>query len=133
MRRHQLDLDAFFSGCVLCTRAGFDEERMNSIREPRGAWRVAAERVHGACRISGFLEQLASAALGRRLTLVDRAGRKFPCEYFDRRPKLTDDRKPSVRGARDNRHIILLADRVIDLGGVPCAELDAAFDDLDPR
>src|SRR5262245_1690076 len=133
MRRHQLDLDAFFSGCVLCTRAGFDEERMNSIREPRGAWRVAAERVHGACRISGFLEQLAVAAFGRRLSLVDRAGGKFPGECLDRRPELTDDRNPSIRGARDYRHIILLADRVIDLGGAARAELDAAFDDLDPR
>jgi len=133
MRRHQLDLDPFFRGCVLCARAGFDKERMDLIREPGGAWRVAAEHMHCASRISGFLEQLAAAARSRRLSLIDRAGRKFPGEFFDRRPKLTDDRKLSIRSARDNRHIILLADRMIDLGGPAFTELHAAFDYLDPR
>src|SRR5690242_1971086 len=105
---------------------------MDLVREPCGAWRIAAEHVQDARRISGFLEQLAAATFGRRLSLVDRAGGKFPGECFDRRSELTDDRDPSIRGARDNRHIILLADRMVELGIVVRAELHTAFDDLDP-
>ena len=83
--------------------AGLDKERMDAVAEPSGAGRGLAQRVHGARRKAGLLQQLARAALGRGLAGIDQARRQFPGEGFQRRPVLPHERDRAAGGQRDDR------------------------------
>src|SRR6476619_2979618 len=106
---------------------------MDGVRQARGARRVAAERMDRARRVTRFLKQFTTARFLRRLALFDRARGQFPSELLQGGAELTDDRKLSVRRARDDRNLIALGDGVIQLGSAARVQLNAALDDFHPR
>src|ERR1700688_3784557 len=106
---------------------------MELVRQPRGARRVGAERMHGLGGLSGFFHQLAPAGLDGFFALVYQAGRQFPGEALQRRPVLPQDRIFSVRRASHNGELFWLPAGVIKLGRATGREFDLALDDLHPR
>ena len=96
-------------------RAGLDEEGVDAVVEAPGAGAFVAQRVNGARGQAGLLHELAAAAVGRALAGIDQAGRQLPREGFDRRPVLPHDRHLAAARERDDRDVIGLLDRVVDL------------------
>src|SRR4029078_739754 len=103
---------------------------MDGVRQARGAWRIAAERMYRACRIPRFLKQLTTARNLRRLALFGRACGQFPGELLEGGSELTDDRKLSVGRTRDDRNIIALGDGVIQFGRASRIQLNVALHDF---
>src|SRR5689334_24061368 len=106
---------------------------MDGVRQTCGARRVAAKCMYRTGRIPRFLKQFTTARLLRRLAPFDGAGRQFPGELLNGGPELADDRKLSVGRTRDDRNIIALGDRMIQLGGAARSKRDAALNDVHPR
>ncbi len=64
--RHQFEFDAGLGLMRRVAGAGLDEERMDAVRQPSGAWRQCAERMHGFCRIARLFQEFPACSRSRR-------------------------------------------------------------------
>src|SRR5262249_35916130 len=109
------------------------EEIVDAIVQAPGAGGVLAERVHGARAKARLFQKLAPATFGGILALVDEARRQFPAIGLERRPVLPHDRNFSGAGERDDRDVIGLLDRVVDLRRLPTRKFHLPRNEAHPR
>ncbi len=131
-RPHELNGEARFA-YELRRALRFDEERVDAVAQPSCAGRAVAQAVDGARQAAGLFQQFAAAACGRVLAGIDHAGRQLPGERLGRRPVLPYNRDAPIGQDREDRNVIGLLDRVIDVRGTPGREFDLACDDAHPR
>ena len=68
-----------------------------------------------SCGQPGFFKQLAATPVGRAFSRINQARWQFPGEGLERRPVLPHERNFFVRGESNDRDVIGLLDRVINL------------------
>ena len=133
-RRDEPDLDARLGRKPATLLAGLDEERMHLVGEPSRAGRERC-RADALARADSPVSSINSrlAASIAVFALIDRAGRQFPGEGFDRRAVLPHDRDFAAGRTRQHGDVVGLADGVIDFRLLARRELDLALDDVGPR
>ena len=88
---------------------------MTAVVQASGARRVFPQEVNRTCGQPGFFKQLAATRVGRTFSRIDQARWQFPGEGLERGPVLPHERNFSALGESNDRDVIGLLDRVINL------------------
>src|SRR5262245_56538549 len=106
---------------------------MDAVVEAAGAGGILAQGMDGARGEAGLLQKLAPAALGGILAGIDQARRQLPGVSLERGAVLPHDRNFAGARERNDRDVIGLLHRVIDLRRRAAREFHLARDEAHPR